>query len=288
MDFIKKSSLDMGLLSNLLQRPSVYQKSESFIWTDEHVGREMLAFHLDPDLDSASLKHSTIKNQTRWIAAQVTNPGGKKLLDIGCGPGLYCEQFHTLGFSVTGLDFNRHSLDYARKNAAEKELPIEYIQENYVLMNLKEQFDLITLINRDFSALIPEDRDQVLKNVHRALKPNGLFIFDALALDYRQGERETRSFSATEEPDFWSAKPHLLLEEHLIYSKEHTLLEKYILIESDGRVKNFHNWLTMYTVKEITKMLKRFKFHILTNNPTLSNEPGDNPTPFLGFVVQRS
>lgn len=60
---------------------------------------------------------------------------GKKLLDLGCGPGLYAELFDDRGFQVTGLDFSRRSVQYAREHAAGTKRDIRYEYKNYLDMD---------------------------------------------------------------------------------------------------------------------------------------------------------
>lgn len=141
------------------ERPPLYERSTDYIWTDDHVGREMLRFHLDPDGDLASRRHASIDAQVRWIT-NCTDPALRpRLLDIGCGPGLYCERFAAAGFTVTGLDFNSHSLEYAREHAATSGHMIDYRYGNYLDLDDREAYDAITLINRDLSLL---ERKQLL------------------------------------------------------------------------------------------------------------------------------
>jgi len=179
MNLMNDHEVDLNLLFSLTTRPPLYMRSGNYIWTDDHVGRQMPKLRLDPNIDSARLKHSTIDNQADWITNLVGNPNGKRLLGIGCGPGLFCERFHSAGFSVRGMDFNTHSIAYARKSAETGELSIEYVYGDYVHMQAKNEFDVITLINRDFSALTVSERDLLL----RAARRRGRLRLDGDRLD---------------------------------------------------------------------------------------------------------
>jgi len=44
------------------------------------------------------------------------NNNNLKILDVGCGPGLYCNELHDLGKEVTGVDYSRNILKVAKKN----------------------------------------------------------------------------------------------------------------------------------------------------------------------------
>jgi len=288
MNLIAHGALDIRMLSAHTSRAArLYERTEHCIWTDDHVGRQMLKYHLDPDLDSASMKHSTIDNQVGWIAARMGGAPTMDLLDIGCGPGLYCERFHRLGFRVTGLDCNRHSLHYASARAKQRHLPIRYVHANYVHLDYRDQFDVITLINKDFGALVPEERDKVLTAVHRSLKPGGRFVFDTLSLQWFARLREISSFSVSNSEGFWSPSPHIVLEQVLLYPEWHTELERQIVIASDGDVRVFHNWLIYYTGSEVEQMLRSVGFEVVERNPFLSDEKYGDPGLYLGFIARK-
>ena len=61
------------------------------MWTDTHISKELLEIHLNQDIGLASRKLSTIKSTVNWI---LDNSPKKnlKILDLGCGPGLYAEE----------------------------------------------------------------------------------------------------------------------------------------------------------------------------------------------------
>ncbi|MBA7585181.1 hypothetical protein ES708_27151 [subsurface metagenome] len=58
----------------------LYQRSKSFIWTDKHISKNMLAAHLDLDSDVASRNISTIKKTVEWISS--VSKENAKILDI--------------------------------------------------------------------------------------------------------------------------------------------------------------------------------------------------------------
>ena len=75
------------LMDFVRQKPEVYAPGTSKFWDDPHISKQMLKAHLEPEIDSASRKHSFIKKSAAWIAG-LKAPEGSQLLDLGCGPGL--------------------------------------------------------------------------------------------------------------------------------------------------------------------------------------------------------
>ncbi len=107
-------------LYHAAQLPSLFEKSGRTFWTERYVSKHILSAHLDPSSNDASRKPEIIKKSAAWIAAQVGGGVGRRLIDFGCGPGLYCKEFANLGFEVTGVDFSKSSITHAR-NSAKKE-----------------------------------------------------------------------------------------------------------------------------------------------------------------------
>ena len=102
-------------INYLKEKPSLYAPSSAPFWDDEHISEYMLKAHLDPEIDAATRLHDFIEQSAKWIAQYCKARPGMKLLDLGCGPGLYAERFCKEGFRVTGLDYSRRSIEQARQ-----------------------------------------------------------------------------------------------------------------------------------------------------------------------------
>ena len=288
-----QTQLDIVGLAGMLGRPDLYERSEDYIWTDDHVSGQMLSFHLDPDRDLASHRHSTIDAQVAWIAAHVDTvsiPVDVTLLDIGCGPGLYCERFARAGFRVAGIDINAQSLAYAREHAAEVGLEIDYALADYVELAVEAQYAVITLINRDFNALIPSERDRVIAAVCRALKPGGIFVFDASSTEFFRKHGESRTFQVNSDAGFWFDGPHLVLEEHIAYPDAPdgpTILERQVVVGRSGEAKEFRNWLTCYTQGALCRLVEHAGFTVIDSNQYLCDDSYEETGLSLGLVAQK-
>ena len=84
-----------------------------------------------------------IKKSVDWIKEITDGENRKKLLDLGCGPGIYAELFAERGFDVTGIDISGRSIDYAKENTVKKRSNIKYYQKSYLEMEYSEEFDII-------------------------------------------------------------------------------------------------------------------------------------------------
>jgi len=214
-------------LFSLIQKPALWQRSYELFWDDEHISKGMLEAHLNPNWDAASRKHSYIDRSVKWLESII--PSGSKILDLGCGPGLYTKRLSDAGYDVTGMDYSRRSIAYANEHDAKT----KYICQNYLVMDYTEAFDVITLIYCDYAALIPDERKTMLSKIHRALKPNGLFIFDVLTERVYKDRCDNTSWSYHENGGFWSGEPHLCLEAEYYFENNTVKVSKTIVITED-------------------------------------------------------
>jgi len=215
----------------------------------------MLETHLNPDWDAASRKHSYIDRSVKWLESII--PEGSKILDLGCGPGLYAIRLSEAGYDVTGMDFSRRSIAYAKEHDTKS----KYIYQNYLEMDYTEVFDAITLIFCDYAALIPEERKTLLSKIHRALKPNGLFIFDVFAERTHTGKCDRTSWSYHENGGFWCEKPHLCLGAEYYYENNTVKAQKTIIITEDD-IHEYLIWDTVFTKNSLLNEVTPFGFQM--------------------------
>lgn len=220
------------IINSLKSRPALYAPSSAPFWDDGHISKYMLEAHLKPDADGASRQHSFIQESVDWIT-DLSRPGpGTKLLDLGCGPGIYAERFCQAGFQVTGLDFSRRSVSYAKAQAERHKLDITYNYQNYLDMDYTEEFDVITLIYCDYGVLPAADRQALLPKVYRALKKGGLFILDGFTAANYVDFKESEDIQYNEE-GFWSPEPHICIQRNYPYCDTETYLEQYVIITNE-------------------------------------------------------
>lgn len=228
------------LLNYMKNKPIKYEADSEMLWNDEHISKGMLEAHLNPDIDAASRKHSFISESAKWISGLCSTKEQKNLLDLGCGPGIYTEKFHDEGFEVTGIDFSKRSIEYARNTAGLKEKKIDYVYQNYLDIDYESKFDIITLIYCDFGVLKPKDREKLLFKIRRALKPEGKLILDSFTKNNYSNFIEGQKVSY-EEQGYWSASPYICIERTFCYDEANLFLEQYIII-TEAMCKCYNNW----------------------------------------------
>ena len=69
--------------------------------------------------------------------------GRKKVLDIGCGTGVYSVYLAQQGYEVTAIDFVASALEYARQRADRERTLINFIHTDITLWDTDEHFDIV-------------------------------------------------------------------------------------------------------------------------------------------------
>lgn len=252
--------MSINELITITEKPALYEKGASFMWTDRHISKQLLQIHLNPDIDLGSRKKSTIGKTANWILETQKGKNKLNILDLGCGPGLYTEIFAQSGNNVTGIDISKNSIDYATKSAKEKALNIDYQNESYLDIDFeKEKYDLVVLIYTDLGVLLPSERKILLSKIYGALKKGGVFIFDLLK-DKNLNEKLSPKSWESNKAGFWKKTPYLALSESFLYEQEKVILYQHTIIDISENIETYRFWTHFFSQKDIIKMLEQHNF----------------------------
>ncbi|HET7725488.1 MAG TPA: class I SAM-dependent methyltransferase [Propionibacteriaceae bacterium] len=237
------------------QRPEPFTRyTTPEFWNDPHISEQMLSYHLDPVLEPASRAHSFIERSVAWLVPVLGLTGGSRLLDLGCGPGLYANRIAALGVEVVGIDVSRRSLEHARVEARTRSLPSVFREGSYLDCELGEGYDAAILIYEDYCALSPAQREALLGRTRAALRPGGRLLFDVTAPS-RFAEFHD---AVLEQPNlmdgFWAQPPYLGTQETWTYPDLHLVLQRYT-IETGTRTREFWNWMHCLSPDEVSAEL---------------------------------
>lgn len=239
----------------LLKKPLLWQRSSEPFWDHEHISKGLLEAHLNPHWEAASRKHSDIERSVQWLSTVFVK--GAKILDLGCGPGLYTKRLSEMGYDVTGIDYSKRSIAYAKS----QDTKTNYIYKNYLELDYAGVFDAITLIYCDYGALTLSERKTLLPKVCSALKPGGLFIFDVFTMESYQDKRETKTWSVCENGCFWDPQRHICFDATCLYEDSSISVDQHIVITNDS-IHEYLTWDTAYTMQGLADELSPFGFEI--------------------------
>jgi SAM-dependent methyltransferase len=274
-------------LEKINARPKPFQYyTASDLWTDEHTSKQMLAFHLNGDIDISSRKTQFINRSVEWIVSEFDISSESKVADFGCGPGLYASRMAKYGAQVTGIDFSARSIEYAKEVAVREQLNIYYVKQNYQEFETEDRFDLVMMIMCDFCALSPEQRKVLLSKFHTILKPGGSVLLDVYAIPAFEQREEIAMYELNQLNGFWSADKYYGFLNSFKYDKEKVVLEKYTIVERD-RTRIVYNWLQYFAPEDLEREFTDAGFSVKKFYSDVAGTPFDQNSAEFAIIAER-
>ena len=249
-------------LKEINKRPEPFQfYTAEELWADEYTSKKMLEYHLNESIDVSSRNIKFINQSVNWITNRFNLNSNSDIIDFGCGPGLYTNRFAEKGIKVTGIDFSKRSIEYAKQIALNSDLNVTYIHKNYLDFKTDKKYDLITMIMCDFCALSPNQRKILLGKFTNLLKPNGKVLLDVYSLNYFIQKDELSTYELNQLNNFWSPDDYYCFINSFKYNDIKVTLDKYTIIEKK-RIRIVYNWLQYFSLESLKKELEENNFII--------------------------
>jgi SAM-dependent methyltransferase len=283
----------IGTMLNLMDivqrspKAEPWTEGEKIPWNESGFSRRMLSEHLSQEHDWASRRAITIQKHVDWIHRQVLSSRPARILDLGCGPGLYTSALAELGHECAGVDFSPASIEYAREYAKKTHQSC-----SYDLMDIREadfgsQYDLVMFIFGEFNVFTPQDANQILKKAFAAIQPGGSLLLEVHTFEViRQiGLQPSSWYSA--DSGLFSDRPHLCLQENFWDEARSVATQRYLIVDAQtSRVMRYAASMQAYTQDQYLNMLKENGFHDITFFSSLAGER-DLPQSDLFAVLAR-
>ena len=181
----------------------------------------MLKIHLDDSTHMASRSIEIINRHVDWLCDLLdgcdTPPGGARILDVGCGPGLYCHELARRGHTALGFDIAPAPLRYARETAAAQGLDCSFANADLEALDLagfveEGSLDAITFWFGEFQSFPPPVVRTFLPRLAALLRPGGIFVLEYQHWDSYPRE-DIQQWDACDSSPFLDA-PQLWLQEY--------------------------------------------------------------------------
>jgi SAM-dependent methyltransferase len=280
-------------LQQINERPAPFsQMTIAALWTDPYTSEQMLRFHLDGSVAISSATTEFIEAATTWIGESFhltdrARVGARvRVLDLGCGPGLYASRLARAGADVTGIDFSARSISYAREAAARDGLRVRYVNDDYLAWESSQRFDLILMIMRDYCALAPRQRQALLGKIERLLEPDGAFLFDVDSMVALAARAESTSYTRSLEDGFWSPDPYFEFVNTFVYPEERVTLDKLVVVEAD-RTRTFYNWVQYFSPESLASELGHAGLEVAPILGDVAGRPFDPQSSEFAVVARR-
>jgi SAM-dependent methyltransferase len=265
--------------------PIPWSEGEKIPWDDPAFSERMLAWHLSASTDAASRRPETIDAQVAWIHHEHLQDQPARILDLGCGPGLYTQRLAAIGHDVTGIDFAPASISYAREQSDASGFPARYIQGDIRTAEYGEDFDLVLLTYGEFNVFRPHDAGLILRKALAALVTGGRIILEPQTLEAVRRSGQATPHWTTYPQGLFSAHPHLLLTEAFWDADLLVATERYYVVETgEAPIRRYASSTQAYNHFHVRMMLREAGFSDIEFIPSLRGI--EDPTQRDTFVLR--
>ena len=225
-------------------------------WHDPAFSKRMLDEHLSQAHDAASRRFATIDKHVAWISRTLLGQKPSRILDLGCGPGLYTERLTRLGHNCVGIDFGPAAIDYAQTQATADNLLIDYRHEDIRQAVYGTGFDLVMLINGEFNVFRPAEARDLLRQSWQALNKGALILLEPHTFDGIQTKTDAPARWHAAKEGLFSNDPHLWLQEHFWDGESQTAITRHYIVDgATAAVTRHAETLQAYTEEAYQQLL---------------------------------
>jgi len=113
-------------------------------------------------------------------------PAGARVLDLACGFGRHSQELARRGFRVVGIDISEELISYARNEARQSGLQVDYISGDIRQLSFHSEFDAVLGLYEGAIGYSgsKEDDYKILTGVAQALKNGGRYIAHIPNIEY--------------------------------------------------------------------------------------------------------
>jgi SAM-dependent methyltransferase len=268
-------------------QPGPWAEGDNIPWHEPGFSQRMLREHLTQAHDAASRRAPRIDAQVRWIQTHLLHERPKRILDLGCGPGLYASRLARLGHTCLGIDYSPASIAHARQEAEREGLSCRYVLEDIRQADYGSGHDLAMLIYGEFNIFRPSDIRAILHKAHGALKEGGLLLLEPHTPEAVEAQGHGPSDWYATSGGLFSERPHLCLtDRHWDTDTETATIRYYVVDAASGDVTRYAQTFQSYTREAYAAILQKCGFAEVTFYPSLLGAV-DPDEPYLLAIVAR-
>lgn len=192
---------------------------------------------------------------------------GTHILDLCCGIGRHSLELARRGFHVTGVDRTRQYLEQASEKAGKEGLKVDFVQDDMRTFCRPDAFDAVINMFTSFSYFEdPEEDKQVVVNVYRSLKSEGVFLLETMGKEVL-----ARIFR---EKDWHEQDGAFILYERKVSRNWGWMENRWIIFKDDKRTE-FKVTHRLYSATELSSLLTGCGFAHVDVYGDLTGSPYD-------------
>jgi SAM-dependent methyltransferase len=253
--------------------PVPWAEGEKIPWHAPAFSERMLREHLSQEHDAASRRRDRIDAHVRWVHGALLAGRPTRVLDLGCGPGLYTSRLARLGHECLGLDYSPASIRYARERAAADGLSCSYVEADVRSAEFGSGFGLAMMVYGEVNVFRPCDAQSIVAHAHAALKPGGVLLLEAHTFGAVQRAGQAGATWRSLESGLFSDRPHLWLEEGHWDAESRAATTRYYIVDAaTGDVERYASTMQGYTDEEYRALLASTGFVGIRSFPSLTGD----------------
>jgi SAM-dependent methyltransferase len=237
--------------------PRPWLEGEKIPWNDPGFSQRMLREHLSQEHDAASRRLAVIDRHVDWIHKKLLSGQPTRVLDLGCGPGLYTSRLARLGHQCTGIDFSPASIVYASEQAQSQRLACRYVQADIRTADYGTGYGLAMLIFGELNVFAPSDARAILRRTHEALDETGILLLEPHTFAAVQGAGSQPCTWYSSDSGLFSHRKHLCLNESFWDAHSSVATQRYHIVDAlTGDVTRHASSMQAYTDDQYRDLLR--------------------------------
>jgi len=196
-----------------------------------------------------------VLREADWIDHALGVEQGASVLDVGCGMGRQAVELARRGYSVLGLDYSPSMLSRAADLARDLPVKPEFVQGDMAAMEFEGRFDAAYCVGTSFGYFDDERNLDVVRRIHRALKPHGTFLLEVLNRDHAIQSQPAMSW--------YEGEGCLCMEETAFNYITSRLNVKRTMIFDDGRQRELEYGVRLFSLHELGQVLHQTGFRVV-------------------------
>ncbi|MCU0520826.1 MAG: class I SAM-dependent methyltransferase [Anaerolineae bacterium] len=251
--------------------PEPWTEGDRIPWDEPGFSARMLKEHLSQAHDAASRRFETIDRQVLWIHTHVLGARPARILDLGCGPGLYASRLARLGHTCVGIDFGPASVAYARDVAEREGLACTYQLADLREADFGKGFGLVMLIYGEMNVFRPADIESILAKAAAALAPGGMLLLEPQSYEHVEREATTGPSWYAATSGLFSDRPHIVLTENSWDAERAAGTTRHIVVDAGSGDVAWHAMSNQaYTTGRFRELLTSCGFGDIAFYPSLT------------------
>ncbi len=242
-------------VNSIIDSSRLWEGSYKIPWNNPEFSRRMLDEHLCQDHNLASRKTSFIEHQVQWIHNSLLKGRQSRILDLGCGPGLYTSRLAQLGHTCVGVDFSPASIEYAKHEYSRL---AHFIEADILTADVGSGYDLCIFLYGEFNVFPPNECMAIFNKVEKSLSSGGKILIEPQTFEsVKKIGQSPRSWhpSGTGLAGLFSSNDHLCLIDNHWYQNVSTALQRFHILDKNEGWKEYRSTVKAWKDYELKEVL---------------------------------